>query len=408
MPNKTYRRVLALGILSLIGVLSFQAYLLKDFNERTVKEREDNIIASLYSVIDVLYEINPDAGKIISPVKKVSEGYFRVQVNDTLHPYLLEELVKEAFKEHNISEPFEYAIYDCFTDSTVYAARVDYKESSANKTKHLDKLRWQSDGHYFAVFFPGIPNARVNIPDVLKLSFIMLLALIAVFGYTLVTLYREKRLQRIKQDFINNVTHQLRTPVSGLMLGIAAIKQQPDNTRALGLMEKEIKRLKGTIEKVLLASKAEEAKRKPEQLINLEECIRGWAADKEAVKLGALTCESVKIFEEHFHLVLDILHENSVKHNPSMEVALKIWVEQKDKSCVVHVLDNGQGIQSKEIDRVFSKFYSSKNADINQPKGGFGLGLYIAAQVCNQMNVSIAAVEDNTGAHFTLKLNTYG
>lgn len=407
MPNKTYRKVLVLGILCLIGILGYQAYLINNYNTLSEKEREDNVIASLYSVIDELYAINPDAGKIVNPVKKVSQGYFRVQVNDTLHPFLLEELLKQKFTSYNINTPFEYAIYDCFTDSTVYAARVDPEMDSKSKTKYLEKIKWQGDGHYFGVFFPDTPNARLNIPDLMMLSLVMLGFLLLFFGYTLLALTKEKRLHRVKQDFINNVTHQLKTPVSALSLGISALSKSHQSS-TLELMDKEVKRLSKTINKVLLASKAEYHNDSDNiEDVDLVTLCKHWKKEKEGVSITIEHLEEsvwCKSASEKIQLCLDILLENSLQHNPEKAIAVEIAINQTEKQAVLVYKDNGNGIAKSELKNVFQKFYSAKNVDLNHPKSGFGLGLYIAKESLSKLGGKIKAVEYSSGAQFNIEL----
>ncbi len=407
MSATAYRKVLLLGIVSLLGVISYQGYLFLNYSELTQQRQEDQIVASLYQVVDDLYQINPEAGKIANSVRKISQGAYRVQVNDTLHPYLLENLLTKNFSEYNLELPFEYAIYDCFTDSTVFASQVNPSRTK-KQTDFIQKIDWKTDGHYFGVYFPSLPNAWLNLPVILRLSSILLGILLLFFGYTLWIVLKEKRLHTVKYDFINNVTHQLKTPVSALVLGVKALENSPSNSeRYIGIIKKEALQLKHIINQVLWASKTENGQNQsPTQKINLHAFISQWAETKErSVHLSGHENITVLGVPDLLTTVLDNLYDNSLVHNPE-PVSLAINVELTGRRAIIHYRDTGRGIPEKFSKQIFEKFHSGNDMQTNEPRKGFGLGLYICKQALKNMGGQIALQPSTSGVHFTITLPT--
>ncbi|MGB0165403.1 MAG: sensor histidine kinase [Luteibaculum sp.] len=404
MSNATFRKVFIIGLLALALVVVYQAYVFTHYSEIRQQQTEDNITGALNAVVEQLREINPESGKILYPVRKISEGYYRVQINDTLHPYLLENLLREKFAQFNLEMSFEYAIYDCFTDSTVFASRVSPSTDQKQSSRYLKDLKWRSDGHYFGVYFPQLPNAWLNLPQIFQLSVFILLALLVFFGYTLYVVSREKRLQHIKSDFINNITHQLKTPVSAMVLSINAMQRGELKKSYLDILKRETDHLKELIAKVLWASKAEQGKLQVDlRKGNIGQWIQTWA-DKKSVEIQVKLSKKTEAYfdSELLVMVLDNLLTNTIEHNemlPEIEISSR---PDKKKWVEINYIDKGKGIPKAEFKRVFKKFYSGKN-QLNSPKQGFGLGLYLSKQAMQKMRGEIFLLESYQGVHLVLR-----
>lgn len=145
MKTKNIRLIIIFSIIAIIGVIINQYFLVKnalEIQHKTIEIQKKNItvereqfdnqvILALVGVRDELISLNIEAaGAYLEPVKQIAKNYFVVSFYDTLNPGLLENLLVSNFTEYNISEPFEYGIYDCYIDSIIIDKYVDLSKRS--------------------------------------------------------------------------------------------------------------------------------------------------------------------------------------------------------------------------------------------------------------------------------------
>ncbi len=174
MRRRTLGTLFLLAILSVIAVVLTQYFWLKRAQRYQLEQVElqkqqqsqldkqfnDRVKSALADVTQRILSINKDPSDLFDAVNQERPNYFAVTMNDTIHPYLLESLLRQEFKRRNIEDDFEYGIYDCFTDSIVYGNYVSLKDSTVSDTAaHSDLLKLDKDGHYFGVYFPRRASA---------------------------------------------------------------------------------------------------------------------------------------------------------------------------------------------------------------------------------------------------------
>ena len=151
MRRRTIGTIVLLALLSMAGVVatqyiwlrraqrfqSEQVQLQKQQAAQLDKQFNDRVVIALTDVTTRILSINKDPSDLFDAVKQVSPNYYAVSINDTIHPYLLEELLKHEFARRGIGEDFEYGIYDCFTDSLIYgdyAGALDSASTARQRT----------------------------------------------------------------------------------------------------------------------------------------------------------------------------------------------------------------------------------------------------------------------------------
>src|SRR5690606_13607239 len=168
MGRRAIGTLMLLATMSLIGVVitqlvwleqarlyrSEQVALHKEQASQLEKQFNDRVVMALTEVTERILSITKDPSDLFDAVKQERPNYFAVTINDTIHPYLLEALLKQEFKRRNITDDFEYGIYDCFTDSIVYGNYVSLGDSVRTDPRHSELLKLDKDGHYFGVYFP--------------------------------------------------------------------------------------------------------------------------------------------------------------------------------------------------------------------------------------------------------------
>jgi two-component system phosphate regulon sensor histidine kinase PhoR len=437
MRRRTLGTLVLLATLSLVGVVYTQMIWLKraqqheheqialqlQQQQQLDKQFNDRVTIALTEVTERILSITKDPSDLFDAVKQERPNYFAVTINDTIHPYLLEALLQQEFKRRNINEDFEYGIYDCFTDSIVYGNYVSLGDSvHADSARHSQLLKLDKDGHYFGVYFPRrtsslwTPGTEGTINWAYPAT--VTLIMFAFFAYSVWVILRQKRLGEMKNDFIGNMTHELKTPISTIALSSEVlcdpdIVNEPERLRNYArIIHSENERLRQQVERVL-------------QLATLD---NGGGLNMEAVDLHDILEETLNSFEvllkersgtctmdlnanEHLvrgdriHLgnVLFNLLDNAVKYSKTPP-QIHISTSNDNKHVRVKVADKGIGMRKEDLRNIFERFFRIHTGNVHDVKG-FGLGLHYVAQMVRAHGGKIHV--DSTwgqGSTFTLEL----
>lgn len=445
MNRRTVNAVIITGVLSLLSILFIQVFWIKGtikaqnraitIQERqdslNVKQFEEQVRVALRNVVEQISTHHADSSDLYGAVKQKSSNYFLVDINEDLHPYYLEQLLKRTFYEHSISQDFQYGIYDCFNDSIVYGNLIKYtrdslyapiSDSIAGITS--PKLQWKKDGHYFTVFFPaayGQPTEEILRQDSSPWLYMLIIVclILVFFGFTLSVIIRQKRISEVKTDFINNMTHELKTPISTIGLSSETLlkedfSQDPERLkRYAGIIYKENKRLETQVERVLNIAKLNknELSLKLES-VSIHEMLEE-AADSfrfnQVREGGAINLKLNAVDEElngdqmHLMNIFFNLIDNAVKYAVDAPV-ITIETFNNKKGIVINILDNGVGIKKEHLKQIFEKFYRVPTGNVHDVKG-FGLGLYYVKTIVEAHNGTInVSSELGKGTSFSIWL----
>ncbi|MBR5061362.1 MAG: HAMP domain-containing histidine kinase [Prevotella sp.] len=279
----------------------------------------------------------------------------------------------------------------------------------------------QSKMGVLKVHFPDInsyifSSVRFMIPAV-----IFTIVLLITFIFTIFVIFRQKRYSEIKNDFINNMTHELKTPIASIslasqMLNDESVNKTPAMMKHLGtVINDETKRLRFLVEKVLQMSMFDRKKavfKKKE--LDLNEMVEGVAnsftlrvehtGGKIYTDIGAID-SAIYVDEVHFQNVINNLLDNAVKYrkpDQPIDIYLRTW-NDKD-SLYLSVRDTGMGIKKDNLKKVFDKFYRVHTGNVHDVKG-FGLGLAYVKNIVDLHSGEIKVdSEYGKGTTFTIKL----
>jgi two-component system phosphate regulon sensor histidine kinase PhoR len=353
---------------------------------------------------DVLADIAVRKGETINDfdaVRQERTNYYVVDINDELHPFYLQNLLNEKFYKYNVNQDFQYGIYDCFSDSIVYGNLIRYNKNITNAegTDSTVKspspgLSWKKDGHYFTLYFPNIGDKKLSGSPELFAPWIYILLIVilifAFFAFSLSIIIKQRKLSEVRNDFINNMTHELKTPIATIglsseMLMKNDLSNDPEKIkRYAGIIYKENKRLENQVERVLNVAKLDKDKVVlTKSSINIHELLQEVKDNFEfnrsekggliEMELNA-TDETIRADEVHFSNVLYNLIDNAVKYC-EVEPLIRIKTRNEQKNFVIEIADNGIGIPREDISQIFDKFFRVHTGNRHDVKG-FGLGLY--------------------------------
>ncbi|MDH5380235.1 MAG: HAMP domain-containing histidine kinase [Cyclobacteriaceae bacterium] len=414
MKRNTFRFVIILATFSIVGISIIQVYWFRRAFDLEDQRFNREVVSALHNVAGQFFELNKAAVPATNPIKQLSSNYFVGMVNNEIDANLLEFLLRSEFEKRNIQADFEYGIYDCTNDEMVYGSYVSFSnEESEIKT---DLPKWENQSYYFGVNFPSRTGTLINRLGIWSFSSVVLILVIVFFGYTLFVIFRQKRLSEIQKDFINNMTHEFKTPISTIALSANVLKDpkiidQPERLRNYAtIIENENQRMKNQVERVLqIASVDTQIEFKKEGIYLLEmvqEIVTSMEVSIEKSKaIISITDDgsNPKLQADKLHLsnVIYNLLDNAIKYcEKKPEISIRVFTDRHKVVC--EITDNGIGISEKELKRIFHRFYRVSTGNVHNVKG-FGLGLSYVQQVVTAMGGMVKAKSiENKGSTFTL------
>ena len=263
-------------------------------------------------------------------------------------------------------------------------------------------------------------SVRFMIPAI-----VFTIVLLITFIFTIVVIFRQKRYTEIKNDFINNMTHELKTPISSIslaaqMLNDDSVEKSPQMQRHLGsVIGDESRRLRFLVEKVLQMSmfdrKTASFKKKELDLNELLEHVAASFTLRVEHTGGHIFTEieavdtAIYVDEVHFQNAITNLMDNAVKYcrpDTPLDIHIRTW-NDGDRLCF-SIADNGMGIRRENLKKIFEKFYRVHTGNVHDVKG-FGLGLAYVKKIINLHDGDIRCESElGKGTTFTITLPVLG
>ena len=420
MKGKTFKYIILLATISIAGVLSIQFFFLKSSYNYSEKQFTESVTVALKEAVWQILVANGNTANFdsITPVEMIANTYYIVNVDALIDYELLKFHLMEELKRHQIFTDFEFAIYNPsigrMEQQTYITANGTEKESDYNFSHSNDM-----DSNYFAVHFPDrAPYFHTRL-SIWYLFTGLLLVVVIFFGYTLSVIIRQRQLSEIQKNFINNLTHELKTPISSISISAKVIAnknilQTPDRLFEYArIIQEQNNRLSANVEKVLNLASLEKNKihLNPEkiELNSFLSEIADYFKQSDSGKKATIILNiknNTHITADRFHLtnlVLNIL-ENSVKYCENIS-EIKIDTEKSKNKLLIRFIDNGIGISKKYRKKIFKRFYRVPTGNVHNVKG-FGLGLDYVKKIVKAHGWKIK-VDNNPsgGSIFTLLIS---
>lgn len=383
-----------IGLIAIIGILIAQLLWTKEAFTIEEKKFSQKAHVALLEVAKKLYQGTNQELPGKNPVRKISNDYYIVNIDNDFEPEILEFYLISEFKKMNITTDFEYAMYNCQSDEMVYGNYISLSEKKQTKhSVHFPKHK--NLVYYFAVRFP---NETGYLFSSLRFWFLLSIALIVillVYVYSIFTLLQQKKYSDLQRDFINNMTHEFKTPLSSILIASNyLIKQNPIQEdekleKYTHIIIDQSNKLNQHIEKILAVAKSDNTplvlnKIQLNVLPILESVIENIKLKHPETQIEITTdLASITIEADEFHftnLVYNLL-DNAIKYCEN-KPQISIAIVKIGKHLQLNFTDNGIGISSKNIPFVFDKFYRVPNQKSNEVTG-FGLGLYYVKKICD-------------------------
>ena len=417
--QKRIRIVVIFGTISLIGLIITQIYWVQRAFSIHEKELDQSIQIALINVARDMAAFSEIKTPNSNPVVQLSANYFVVNINDKIDANVLEHFLSREFKRNGISLDYEYGIYDCVSDVMVYGNYITFDEKNGKKNIIGDLPKYDDYIYYFGVGFPSKTSFLRGDYNNWLFSTLILMIVILFFSLTLYIILKQKRLSEVQKDFINNMTHEFKTPISTIkvsseVLSSPGILSDPSRVeKYVNIIKSENDRLQQQVDQVLRMADIEtETSRLNKEEIEIHEILREIGEQMEArlVKLKGsisydLSALDSKVYADKLHLknVISNLIDNAIKYSPE-KVEINIRTKNEAKGLVLEVEDKGIGISKDQQKRIFDKFYRVPKGNIHNVKG-FGLGLNYVWNVVKNHHWKIDVESTiNEGSKFILSI----
>lgn len=349
----------------------------------------------------------------------------KIPLKKRIDPKLVDTLLEFELRNRGINIPYNYKINFADHDSVLFINVADkagnFNAANTYSTALFPKELMGELGRLVVTF----PNRNTilmqNINVMLSSSVGLLLVLIGCFAYTILTILKQKKISEMKTDFINNMTHEFKTPVATIMIASEALKdpeirESPARIdRLAGIIYDENVRLGSHIERVLNVARIDKGELKLEKKEVEVNDLLAAVADSMALQLqkkGAainldLSARNDIIKGDELHLsnVIFNLIDNAIKYSKQYP-QITISTENSGKSLIIKVADNGIGMGRDQLSKIFSQFYRIPTGNLHDVKG-FGLGLSYVSNIIKRLNGSIRVrSEKDKGSEFEISLPT--
>jgi two-component system phosphate regulon sensor histidine kinase PhoR len=414
MKTKNLNSIIILGLIAIVGILIAQLLWTKEAFSLEEKKFTQKVHVALLEVVKKLYEGGNSELPLENPINKIANDYYIVNVENEFDAEILEFYLKSEFKKFNLNTDFEYAMYNCQSDEMVYGNYISLGQKESIDAKNIYFPKHKNLVYYFAVRFPNETNYLFSS---LRFWFILsfaLLIILFVYVYSIYTIIQQKKYSESQRDFINNMTHEFKTPLSSILIASQYLKKQDVIIADEKLLKynqliiEQSNKLNEHIEKILSVAKSDNTSLKINKetvllkplLTNVSESLQ-LKYPELIVTLNVNPELTIQADNYHFTNILYNIIDNSVKYcdcDPIVEIS----IVSDSKKLLLIFKDNGIGIKEENSKFMFDKFYRENNLKLNEVTG-FGLGLFYVKKICTQHGWKISA-KNNLDKGITLAI----
>jgi two-component system phosphate regulon sensor histidine kinase PhoR len=394
---------------------------------RLQKERQFKQVKKMLEADSLENQEQPKSKAKASVIENLAEEYRKSgePLTKRLNNFWIDSLLRFELHNRGIFLPFSYEVTTANSDSLIFSSAMD---TQGKKPEFTEANTYQR-----AIF----SNEVINDPGKIKISFpqkssfilgnmtatmgttaALLFVLVFCFGYTIISILKQKKVSEMKIDFINNMTHEFKTPVSTIMIASEALKDKEiaeDKSRVARLANviyEENLRLGSHIERVLNIARIEKNDfRLDKKPVDVNEMI---AVVLDSMHLKLQKCNAITTLnldaerpviigdELHFSNVLYNLIDNAIKYSEGSP-EINISTLNKNGHILIRVADKGIGMNRDQQAKIFEQFYRIPTGNLHDVKG-FGLGLSYVNTIVKRLEGAISVrSEKEKGSEFELR-----
>ena len=418
MSNNSIKKLLILGALAVAGVIFIQAYWVVNTWHLKDEGFDSSVRIALRKTAESIAAFNKSNLPKKNFIQRKSSNTYAVNINDEIDAQILEDYLIQNFEKSSLEADFEYGIYDCGSGDMLYGNFCDIGSRNKDESIDVNLPKFNELEYYFVVRFPSREGYILS--NMKQAGWFTIIALLAVafFIFAIVLILRQRRFSEMQRDFINNMTHEFKTPISSVKLAASGLGSNPkiasDNrlSKYVQIIDDQSSRLNKQVEKLLNIAVIEKSSFDfNEEEIHMNQLFEDVTKDIEmqlkqdpSIKNGEIFFtarnENIKVKADRTHLtnVIYSLIDNAAKYSGEK---IKINLVLDNEGFEIH--DEGIGIKEEQIKHIFKKFYRVPTGNIHNVKG-FGLGLFYVKTIISRFKWKIN-VESEEGKGTKFRIN---
>lgn len=417
--SKTLRLVILTSTVLITIIVAIQLVWLQKvylYEEKQFNINVSKSIKSLYDDMQLVSDVKDNVQKVI---ENVSPDVYLLRIDCSPNLDQLWVNLKEELTDFDVYTDCRAAIYDLGTKKYTAEQYIDLPDAYFPSENEKVLQVYERDYTYIALYFPHrgqyiIKQMRFWIAS----SGLLLLVLIG-FGFSVFYLYRQKFFNETQKDFVNNFTHEFKTPLAVIKIAADVLQQQniiekPDKLKNYaGIIHEQTSHLQSQVQRLLEIAYTDRSslpleKEKFDINVLIKESINDLQPlieERNAVVTTDFAMEDVIINADRPYLRLCLINliENAIKY--AVKPVIRISTKLDGALLMIAINDNGIGIAAEHQKKIFERFYRIMDGELHTSKG-FGLGLNFVKKVVDAHHGKIeVASEPGTGSTFTIKLS---
>ncbi len=377
---------------------------------------EGNLSTSTKSIVEIGQLNEFDRALFETSYKDIAN---QLPIHQRISEKSIELLLQREFNDRNIRIDFEFGVYINGLATKIRSRKFRFSKGDRYRTLLFPDNNGNSD-YNIVISFPDKEKFLLSsIIEVVLLSVVFTLIIIIAYSSSLYQLLRQKRISEIKTDFINNMTHEFKTPIATINLALDAIKNPKafnDKDRVMSylqMIKDENKRMHAQVENVLRISKLEKnqldiKKEKVDIHDLIDDAITHVSLmieNKEGYVKKHFEADRSGVLANYFHMnnVFVNILDNAIKYSTET-LKIDVYTEVIGNNIIIKVQDQGIGMGKAALKKIFDKFYREQTGNIHNVKG-HGLGLaYVKKIIEDHQGDVFAESEKDNGSTFYIKL----
>ena len=420
--KRTFPVIITLVVLSLLGLIYLQVQWIQGAMQLKYEQYDNDVYVSLQNIKDsIVKRKNRETYGFYLNFQTQTFGNF-IPTYTIMSNYQLKAIIRDEFRRKNIKQPFEFCITNEAFQPTMFSSgyKQEYRDAENNYKTGLTEGNFLNSETLNIYIVEPENYFQNHLATLLLFAALFTTVIIAAFVLMIRTMLSQKKLSEIKSDFINNMTHEFKTPIATIQLASDALTNAKviSNTEQIkyytGIIHEENRRMNMQVEKILQAAELEKDEIKMQwKKINVHEKLHRIAENTQLqmedigaefnIHLNAIN-DFIEADEVHFTNIIINLLENAVKYSKENPI-ISLETRNNGKQLQILVKDNGIGMDKETQNHIYEKFYRAHTGNLHNVKG-FGLGLTYVKNIVDAHKGKIDVMSElGKGTTFILSFN---